>query len=144
MKVIFQKPIYEKEYYVNSNASSFEKKIYPEHKLKEDEPGVFLRLNVKEYITFFEEEDCQEEFRERERVCINDKIVYVEDIIRGINKRLYRISEYYNNKDILEDKDSKAKIMEEYELALEKYNNGAVKKIMLKKITDKKWWQFWK
>ena len=143
MKVIFQKPIYEKEYYVNSNASSFEKKIYPEHKLKEDEPGVFLRLNVKEYITFFEEEDCQEEFRERERVCINDKIVYVEDIIRGINKRLYRISEYYN-RDILENEESKQKVMKEYELALEKYNNGAVKKIMLKKITDKKWWQFWK
>jgi len=161
MKSIFQKPVYEKEYYIKENLElQYFNRLYNYISI----PTIEYYINLVEHNTIYETEYFDWILSINEKVCLENQVYTIGEIIYGINSFIYRVKEC----DYIENEMQKQAINDEYdkrieelekqkeELEKQKEENEKRKKefeIQAKKDleefnkclkSDKKWWQFWK
>jgi len=159
MKSIFQKAVCKKQFYINKYVHRHETNrecFNPVYGISVDYGIKFIEYNI-----IFETDKFNRQFSKNEKVCIDNEIYTIYDVIYGIDANIYILSEY----DLIENELEKQKVMEEYNLCIEEAQNNKVKEkeenekrekefeIQAKKDleefnnclkSDKKWWQFWK
>jgi hypothetical protein len=141
MKSIFQKAIFKKYYYL-TNENYYvpfldnKKRYYPKKLPENGEPAVYVSENFIEYIEVFETDKFTNIFNKNDKVCINNEIYSIFEVIYGIDTYIYRIYEY----ELIDDEESKNKAMKDYNNKI----NEIKKQNMIQKEKNKKWWQFWK
>jgi len=166
MKYIFQKPVYQniytiKECYrsVYGDDYTVGKSIYPEYELKHKEKGVYREKELKEYETFYETYDeIAEGFEVNEKMCVEDEIVIIKEIIKGIDKKIYRVyNDDKNNKEneeiVIDNEKQKEDIINQYKELIQREQLENEQRIKLEvdkefkelqKKNRKCWWKFWK
>jgi len=169
MKSIFQKAVYEKLYKVKierhgmlgisynthyTHYIDYETIHYPiSHSY--GEPAIYSGLKFIEYIDILETYEFKNIFSKGDKICIEDNIYIITDVIYGLDKTIYRLKEY----EIIDNEESKEKAMEEYKEKMNEYNKMVklkqkerqkeeellqIEVDMEDKKLNKKWRQFWK
>jgi len=157
MKSIFQKPVCKKEYHVVTETWSisrwFNSRYCPEIFPFNGEPAIYIRNKFIEYINILETNKFIDKFSKDDKVCIENKIYNIVDVIYGIDTYIYRLKEY----ELIDDEQSKEEAMKEYEKKVDEQNKKE-KELIEKEVTqmvdnlepeinnkqNKKWWQFWR
>ena len=161
---IFQKPVYKRDYIVlmrNLGVTPIHNDVYYEVYYPESsyidyfnytaQPAVHLKDKFIEYINILETDKFTNIFSKNNKVCIDDEVHTIEEVVYGIDKCIYRLNEY----EIIEDEESKEKAMEEYKNMM---NSRKEKEIIEKEVVrivdnleseindtqNKKWWKLWK
>jgi len=157
MKSIFQKPVYQKEYYIRENLDINHFNRFVTYV---SNPTIEYYTNLVEHNTFYETDLFDRMFLANEKVCLDDQVYTIDEIIYGVDYYIYRVKEcdYIENdiaKQIIIDEYNKRKEEELEKLRIEKeeqdkriqeYNESTKEKEeeVLDIKNSKKWWQIWK
>jgi len=158
MKSIFQKAVCKKEYHVVTETWSvsrwFNNRYYPEIFPFNGEPAIYIRNKFVEYMNILETDMFKDKFSRDDKVCIENEVYLIVDVIYGIDTYIYRLKEY----ELIDDEQSKEMAMAEYnkkvneykqEIKLEQDKRRKEEELLKNKMDledklNKKWWKFWK